>query len=136
MSRNVAAEIVRGRRIPARVSFDINPTSREHAAIAPRNLGLRLVLAKNFARIHRQNLINCGVLPLLFADARDFDELQVDGVLRAGHLHRALTDGAEIVLEGDHAVRTRHNLDRRQMQVILGGGLLNWRRNRARRAAS
>jgi aconitate hydratase len=50
-------------------------SSREHAAVAPRNLGLRIVLAKGFARIHRQNLINYGVLPLIFADPADYDRL-------------------------------------------------------------
>jgi aconitate hydratase len=50
-------------------------SSREHAAVAPRDLGLRLVLAKGFARIHRQNLINYGVLPLVFTDPADYDRL-------------------------------------------------------------
>ena len=51
-------------------------SSREHAAVAPRDLGLRLVLAKGFARIHRQNLINYGVLPLLFVHPEDYDRLR------------------------------------------------------------
>src|SRR5260370_6958114 len=65
-------------------------SSREHAAIAPRNLGLRIVLAKGFARIHRQNLINYGVLPLVFADLADYDRQDKTGILHAPHLLRTL----------------------------------------------
>jgi aconitate hydratase len=114
-------------------------SSREHAAVAPRNLGLRIVLAKSFARIHRQNLINYGVLPLTFANPADYDRLARDDVLRVGDLRRTLNDGGEITLECKGAVPTRHGLTAKQIEMILVGGVTNWRRNhentKARRAS-
>ena len=67
-------------------------SSRENAAIAPRYLGLEVVIARSFARIHWQNLVNFGVLPLTFADPADYDRLdlgdtiQLAGVAAAAHL--------------------------------------------------
>jgi aconitate hydratase len=103
-------------------------SSREHAAIAPRDLGLRLVIAKGFARIHRQNLINYGVLPLVFADLRDYDRLRKSDVLHVRGLCRALKSGNEIVLECNGPISTTHDLTGRQMETVLAGGLINWRR--------
>jgi aconitate hydratase len=57
-------------------------SSREHAALAPRSLGLHLVIAKGVARIHWQNLVNFGVLPLIFMDAADYDRLEQGDVIR------------------------------------------------------
>src|SRR6185503_13559081 len=71
-------------------------SSREHAALAPRYLGLRLVLAKTFARIHWQNLVNYGVLPLTFAHAADYDRIAQGDLIRLGGLHAALRRDAEI----------------------------------------
>ncbi len=105
-------------------------SSREHAAVAPRNLGLRIVVAKSFARIHRQNLINYGVLPLTFANPADYDRLARDDVLSAGDLRRTLKDGGEITLECKGAVATRHGLTAKQIEMILAGGVINWRRER------
>jgi len=110
-------------------------SSREHAAAAPRNLGLRVVLAKSFARIHRQNLVNYGILPLTFADETDYDRLQKDDVLRAGNLRRTLESGEDITFDCRGPVRTRHRLTPLQIDVILAGGLINWRRNQSRAAA-
>jgi aconitate hydratase len=110
-------------------------SSREHAAAAPRSLGLRVVLAKSFARIHRQNLVNYGILPLTFADETDYDRLQKDDVLRAGNLRRALEGGEDITFDCRGPVRTRHHLTPLQIDVILAGGLINWRRNQSRAAA-
>jgi aconitate hydratase len=105
-------------------------SSREHAAVAPRDAGLRFVLAKSFARIHRQNLINYGVLPLLFTDPADYDRLDKDETLQARGLHRALAKGNEITLDckDKDAIRTKHDLTPRQVEVIVAGGLINWRR--------
>ena len=103
-------------------------SSREHAAIAPRNLGLRIVLAKGFARIHRQNLINYGVLPLVFADLADYDRLDKDDILHARDLRRTLESAKDITLECNGPIPTRHGLTAKQVEVILAGGLINWRR--------
>lgn len=110
-------------------------SSREHAAVAPRSLHLRVVLAKSFSRIHRQNLINYGVLPLIFANAADYDRLKKDDVLRADNVRRALKDGAGINLECRGPIPTRHGLTSMQIDVILAGGLINWRRQASRAAA-
>ena len=85
-------------------------SSREHAAVAPRDLGLRVVLAKGFARIHRQNLINYGVLPLVFVDPEDYDRLRKGDVLQARDLRRVLESGKEITFECGWPIATRHAL--------------------------
>jgi predicted aconitate hydratase len=110
-------------------------SSREHAAAAPRNLGLRVVLAKSFARIHRQNLVNYGILPLTFVNAADYERLQKDDVLRADNLRRALKSGEDIALDCRGELRARHGLTALQIDVVLAGGLINWRRNEAQAAA-
>jgi predicted aconitate hydratase len=104
-------------------------SSREHAAIAPRSLGLRLVLAKSFARIHRQNLINYGVLPLVFQNTRDYDRLGPADTLVANDLRGALGRGSDIILLCGRPIHTKHNLSSKQIAIILAGGLINWRRS-------
>lgn len=105
-------------------------SSREHAALAPRNLGLRLALARSFARIHRQNLINYGVLPLVFDNSEDFKKIEKGDVLVVKDLHATLSDGGDITLniKGKGDIPTRHRLTHKQIDVILAGGLINWRR--------
>jgi aconitate hydratase len=107
-------------------------SSREHAAIAPRFLGLRVVLAKSFARIHRQNLINFGILPLVFADPADYDQVEKGDVLLVGNLRRTLERQEDIRLQvqSKSTIPTCHGLTARQVQIILAGGLVNWRRMR------
>ncbi|MGA7809969.1 aconitate hydratase [Bradyrhizobium sp.] len=110
-------------------------SSREHAAVAPRTLGLRIALAKSFARIHRQNLVNYGVLPLVFANPADYDRLQTGDVLRADNLRQMLQRGEDVTLDCSGAIVTRHGLTDRQIEVVLAGGEINWRRNASRAAA-
>jgi aconitate hydratase len=103
-------------------------SSREHAAIAPRFLGLRAVVAKYFARIHWQNLVNFGILPLEFADPDDYDRIDQGDVLVLDGLHAALkhrdrTLVAENTTKGDR-YELRHRLSLRQVDVILAGGLI------------
>ena len=108
-------------------------SSREHAALAPRFLGLRLVMAKSFARIHWQNLVNFGVLPLTFAEPGDYDALEQDEVICIPALHQALRAGGELVarLSGQgRELRLRHDLSERQLDVLLVGGVINWVRSR------
>ena len=63
-------------------------SSREHAAIAPRYLGVRAVIAKSYARIHRKNLINFGVLPLTFKDLKDYDKISLGDELELKGVHQ------------------------------------------------
>ncbi|MGA9601976.1 MAG: aconitate hydratase [Methylocystis sp.] len=107
-------------------------SSREHAAAAPRYLGLRIVLAKSFARIHRQNLINYGVLPLRFVDPSDYDRIAAGDALQARHLRHNLEEGGPLTLLcAGRRIETRHDLTADQIEVILDGGVVNRRRRRA-----
>ncbi|MEZ0167737.1 aconitate hydratase [Microvirga sp. TS319] len=103
-------------------------SSREHAALGPRFLGLRAVFAKSFARIHSQNLINFGVLPLTFGDAADYDDIQMGDVLRLIDLHRSLVMGNELIAENvtrSRSYRVHHSMSSRQVDAVLRGGLVN-----------
>jgi predicted aconitate hydratase len=107
-------------------------SSREHAAAAPRYLGLRIVLAKSFARIHRQNLINYGVLPLRFTDPADYDWVAAGEFLQARHLRHSLEEGAPITLLcGGRRIETQHDLTADQIEIVLDGGVVNRRRRHA-----
>jgi aconitate hydratase len=102
-------------------------SSREHAAIAPRFLGLRFVLAKEYARIHWQNLANFGVLPLEFTTDADYDSINQGDTLRITNLRSQLQNGATIDVENvgkDSTFQARHTLSTRQVRMILDGGLI------------
>ena len=111
-------------------------SSREHAALAPRSLGLRLVLAKSFARIHCQNLVNFGILPLVFAEEVQYDLLQQDSELSIDEPVEQLRSGPSIevrdVSRGE-TFEARHQLSTRQIDVLAVGGMINYT---ARRPAS
>ncbi|MCX6639112.1 MAG: aconitate hydratase [bacterium] len=103
-------------------------SSREHAALAPRHLGVRVVLVKSFARIHRSNLINFGVLPLSFVNPDDYTALDVKTKLKLKNLRAQLKAGNEIKLEDSKTGKIiigRHNLTDRELNLILAGGLIN-----------
>jgi len=106
-------------------------SSREHAAIAPRYLGLRVVIAKSFARIHHQNLINFGVLPLTFADGNDYDALDVDTRITLDKLKDALEAGGPMTAQADGRTLTlEHALTPRQVEILFSGGLIAWMRSK------
>jgi aconitate hydratase len=106
-------------------------SSREHAALAPRYLGLRLVVAKNFARIHWQNLVNFGILPLLFDDPGDYDCIERGDALRIRGVRATLRRHDRITVEvaGKAQIALRHDLSRRQIDLLLAGGVINWLRS-------
>jgi aconitate hydratase len=113
-------------------------SSRENAALAPRFLGLRIVVAKSFARIHWQNLINFGVLPLTFAEPADYDGIAQGDVIRLSGVHRALKAGRELrasLARGGRAIVLHHDLSPRQVDLLLAGGVVNWLRARLAAAA-
>lgn len=108
-------------------------SSREHAALGPQYLGLRAVLTKGFARIHAQNLINFGVLPLTFIDFADYEAIQAGDVLRLTDLRRMLAEGNELVVENvtqQHTFQVRHDMSPRQVKFLLRGGLISWMKER------
>ena len=98
-------------------------SSREHAVIAPRHLGLRVVVAKSFARIHWQNLANFGVLPLEFADPDDYERISQGDVLKFSGLREAVASSTSVTAHlGEAAVKLRHRLSDRQVDMVLAGG--------------
>jgi aconitate hydratase len=104
-------------------------SSREHAALAPRYLGLRMVIAKEFARIHRQNLVNFGVLPTVFTDPADHDAIDPGDTLKATGLHRAIRDGTTIEVENTRTgerFTVEAPLSQREREVLLAGGITAW----------
>jgi aconitate hydratase len=104
-------------------------SSREHAALAPRFLGLRAVLVKSFARIHWQNLINFGVLPLTFSDSHAYEKLEREKTLRLTDLKQQLRSGRPITVEcaeTGYSFQAEHQLSGRQLDILLAGGLINW----------
>jgi aconitate hydratase len=107
-------------------------SSRGYAALAPRYLGLRVVLARGFARIHGQNLVNFGILPLNFVDPAEYDLLGNGDILVLKDLRERLPQG-RILIENRTCGRTFeacHDLSPRQVQVVLEGGLINWVKQR------
>jgi len=107
-------------------------SSREHAALAPMSLGVKAVIAKSFARIHWANLVNFGILPLVFAGEADYDRLNPDDDLEISEVRRALATGdplrARNLTQG-YEFPVRCSLSERQRQVLLAGGLLNFVRS-------
>jgi aconitate hydratase len=100
-------------------------SSREHAAIVPRYLGLRLVVAKSYARIHWQNLANFGVLPLQFTNDADYDQIEPGDELTVDDLRDTVAAGTDITIRNktrDGTFLTRHRLSPRQVAMILAGG--------------
>lgn len=104
-------------------------SSREHAALAPRYLGLRVVIAKDFARIHWQNLVDFGILPLTFVDATGYESLEIGDLLKFSDLHAQLSSGHEIYFHNTSKgtrMAAAHDLSGRQLEVLFAGGLINW----------
>lgn len=100
-------------------------SSREHAAICPRYLGLRVVIAKSFARIHWQNLANFGILALEFIDEGDHDAIAQGATLAFSGVHDQLEKGTEVTATVDGTEYTfRHQLSPRQVRMVLAGGLI------------
>ena len=108
-------------------------SSREHAALAPRYLGLKVVIAQSFARIHRQNLVNFGVLPLIFVDPDDQGRVNQGDVLEIEDAIEALRKGGTVSVKNatqKTIFATEHGLTARQIAAVLEGGLINVVRRR------
>ncbi len=108
-------------------------SSREHAALAPRYLGLRVALVKDFARIHWQNLVNFGVLPLTFVNEDDYEKLSSGDVLVLDDIRNKIQQGNEFfisVKDKDEQIKVKHSLSERQVDIMLKGGIINWAKDR------
>jgi aconitase A len=107
-------------------------SSREHAALAPRYLGLKAIIAKSFARIHWQNLVNFGILPLTFVDRDDWKKVEQGDVLTIRDLQNSLQRRRIEIrnLTRDETYETKHTMSDRQIHIVLEGSLINVVRNR------
>ncbi len=108
-------------------------SSREHAALAPRFLGVRVVIAKSFARIHHANLVNFGIVPLEFVDKEDYNKFSMGDEIYIPELIERLKSGKEIVVINKttgEEIPCKYNLTPKQISVLLAGGLLRWIKNK------
>jgi aconitate hydratase len=104
-------------------------SSREHAALAPMYLGIKAILTKSYARIHRSNLINFGVLPLTFKEPDEFLKIEQGDRLRIENLRKGLKVNGLLIVENATQKRSfevLHGLNQREMEILLAGGLLNY----------
>lgn len=110
-------------------------SSREHAALAPMYLGIKAVICKSFSRIHRDNLVNFGILPLVFGDTSDYEKFNAKDLLNINNLRDTLSSGKDSIdIENktqNFEFKTTHNLSKREIEIILAGGKLNYTRNLA-----
>ncbi|MHC4169271.1 MAG: aconitate hydratase [Planctomycetota bacterium] len=102
-------------------------SSREHAALAPRYLGVCAKIVKSFARIHKANLVNFGIVPLSFADAGDYESIKQGDKITIGGIGTAVANGSEdiAVQVGGRQIMTRLEISDRQRQILVAGGILN-----------
>ncbi len=112
-------------------------SSREHAAIAPMHLGIQAVIAKSFARIHRSNLINFGILPFEFVNAGDYEKTAQGDRLVINNISGVISGSQEYVVENatkGYTFRVRSTLNERERDVVVKGGLLPYTRERSGKA--
>ncbi|NBC26055.1 MAG: aconitate hydratase [Bacteroidetes bacterium] len=103
-------------------------SSREHAAIAPRYLGQKAAIAKSYARIGWQNLINFGIAPLEFENPDDYDGIEQGDVLKTENIRQQLKNGKRVIVKNvtkGTEFNTVHTLSDRQLQALLNGGIIN-----------
>lgn len=103
-------------------------SSREHAVIAPRYLGLCAVLAKAYARIHRENLINFGILPLVFSTPKDYDTIHQDDLLEMPNVKNELKEGLVFTVinkSKNLTYKMNCNLNFAEVKMLLAGGKIN-----------
>ncbi len=106
-------------------------SSREHAALCPMYLGIKGVIAKSFARIHKDNLVNFGILPLTFDNPADYDTINDGDELELGGLKEGLS-GEKLVLKNitqGTEMNLLHGYTERQVDIIKAGGKLNYTKN-------
>jgi aconitate hydratase len=103
-------------------------SSREHAALCPAYLGVKVVIAKSIERIHRQNLINFGIVPLLFEDEGDYDQIEKNDRIEIPEIRSRLAQKSAIVMINktrETQISVRSDLSDRDVQIVLKGGKLN-----------
>lgn len=109
-------------------------SSREHAALAPLQLGIKGVVAKSFARIHMANLINSGILPMTFVNEEDYDRIKEGDALVLENAREQIKAGKELALRNrttGSLIKVQTALSSRQVDIMLAGGLLNYTKKQA-----
>ncbi|MFA6449053.1 MAG: aconitate hydratase [bacterium] len=107
-------------------------SSREHAALAPAYLGVRAVIVASFARIHRANLVNFGILPLIFENPKDLIKIKQGDRIAIQDVKGQLLKGEKIAAKaGGKPLALRHDLTSRERDIIIAGGLLNYTKKTA-----
>ncbi|MBE7443935.1 MAG: aconitate hydratase [Planctomycetia bacterium] len=104
-------------------------SSREHAALAPMYLGVKAVIAKSFARIHRANLVNFGILPLTFENESDYTMFDQGDTIELPDIKNKLNSGGRIIvndLTKNREIKAMHSLSPREIDILCAGGLLNY----------
>jgi aconitate hydratase len=103
-------------------------SSREHAALAPLHLGVKSVIAKSFARIHRSNLINSGIIPLVFCDQADYDDIEQGDALVIENVVDQLNGDVITVVNKTkgHEYKCKTNFQEKELKMVLAGGKINY----------
>ena len=106
-------------------------SSREHAALLPLYLGIKAVVAKSFARIHRSNLINNAILPLVFEDESDFEKISEYDDIKISNMEESIESGDFILedLTKNKKIKLRGDFSEREKEILLEGGYLNYAKN-------
>ena len=108
-------------------------SSREHAALAPLQLGVKAVIAKSFARIHMANLINSGIIPVTFVNEEDYDTIELGDKLVFNDIVDQVKSGSDIIVKNETKgieYKVTATLSDRQRDILIAGGLLNYTRQK------
>ncbi len=112
-------------------------SSREHAAIAPRYLGVRVKIVKSFARIHYSNLVNFGIIPLLFEDWEDYNFIKEGDVIKLPKVREEILKENHVTIEiNGRTIRTKIDLSEGERNAIASGGLVNYASKKARKVTT
>jgi aconitate hydratase len=104
-------------------------SSREHAALAPLQLGVKGVVAKSFARIHMANLVNSGIIPMVFVNEADYDYISEGDTLEIDNAITQIRGQNDIILKNitkNKDIKVNIQLSERQAEILLAGGLINY----------
>ncbi|MEZ5314670.1 MAG: aconitate hydratase [Chlamydiales bacterium] len=102
-------------------------SSREHAALAPRYLGVKAVIVQSFARIHRANLCNFGIVPLIFCESGDWERIHQEDLCSFPDIHQEIQRGNQVTVKNltqNYVFFVKHDMSQREVQSVLAGGMI------------